>query len=140
VNRVKAKDARTTLVGFGHRVYRNFDPRAKILKVAADSLLEHLKISDPLLDIARELEDTALSDPYFSERKLYPNVELYSGIILRAIGIPLNMFTVMSAIGRMPGWIANWKEIHDQPDARIYRPRQIYVGNTLTDFVSRPDR
>ena len=140
MERVKAKDARWTLVGFGHRVYRDFDPRAKILKRAADSMLEHLKVSDPLLDIARELEDTALSDPYFIERKLYPNVELYSGIILRTIGIPLNMFTVMSAIGRMPGWIANWKEIHDNPDSRIYRPRQIYVGNTLTTFVPRVDR
>jgi citrate synthase len=140
VERVKAKDARWTLVGFGHRVYRNFDPRAKILKRAADQLLEHLKVNDPLLDIARELEDTALSDPYFIERKLYPNVELYSGIILRIIGIPLNMFTVMSAMGRMPGWIANWKEIHDNPDSRIYRPRQIYVGNTLTRFVPRESR
>jgi citrate synthase len=137
VERVKAKDARWTLVGFGHRVYRDFDPRAKILKRAADSMLEHTKVSDPLLDIARELEDTALSDPYFIERKLYPNVELYSGIILRTIGIPLNMFTVMSAIGRMPGWIANWKEIHEDPGSRIYRPRQIYVGNTLAEFVPR---
>jgi citrate synthase len=140
VERVKAKDARWTLVGFGHRVYRDFDPRAKILKRAADSMLEHLKVSDPLLDIARELEDAALSDPYFIERRLYPNVELYSGIILRSIGIPLNMFTVMSAIGRMPGWIANWKEIHDNPESRIYRPRQIYVGNTLTEFVPRVSR
>jgi len=140
VERVKAKDARWTRVGFGHRVYRDFDPRAKILKRAADQLLEQLKVSDPLLDIARELEDAALSDPFFIERKLYPNVDLYSGIILRAIGIPLNMFTVMSAIGRMPGWIANWKEVHDNPESRIYRPRQIYVGNTLTEFVPRVSR
>jgi citrate synthase len=140
MEQVKAKDSRLTLVGFGHRVYRNLDPRAKILKRAADQILDHLKVSDPLLDIARELEDAALSDPFFIERKLYPNVELYSGIILRTIGIPLNMFTVMSAIGRMPGWIANWKEIHDNPDSRIYRPRQIYVGNTLTEFVPRESR
>jgi citrate synthase len=140
VERVKAKDARLKLMGFGHRVYRNFDPRAKILKRSADQLLEQLKVSDPLLDIARELEDAALSDPYFIERKLYPNVDFYSGIILRAIGIPLDMFTVMFAIGRMPGWIANWKEIHDDPSSRIYRPRQIYVGNTITEFVPREHR
>jgi len=140
MERVKAKDTRLTLVGFGHRVYRNLDPRAKILKRAADQLLEHLQVSDPLLDIAQELEQAALGDPYFIERNLYPNVELYSGIALRALGIPLDMFTVMSAIGRMPGWIANWKEIHDNPDSRIYRPRQIYVGNTLTSFVPRPSR
>jgi citrate synthase len=137
VQRVKDKDARLKLMGFGHRVYRNFDPRAKILKRAADQLLEQLKVSDPLLEVARELEDAALNDPYFIERKLYPNVDFYSGIILRAIGIPLDMFTVMFAIGRMPGWIANWKEIHDNPKSRIYRPRQIYVGNTLTKFVPR---
>jgi citrate synthase len=140
VERVKSKDARSTLVGFGHRVYRNFDPRARILKQAADQMLEHLQVTDPLLDIAKELEQAALGDPYFIERKLYPNVELYSGIILRALGIPLDMFTVMSAIGRMPGWIANWKEIHDNPASRIYRPRQIYVGNSLTEFVPRPNR
>jgi citrate synthase len=140
VERVKSDDARWTLVGFGHRVYRNFDPRAKILKRAADRLLERSQVRDPLLEIAQELEQVALADPYFIERKLYPNVELYSGIVLRALGIPLNMFTVMSAIGRMPGYIANWKEIHDDPHSRIYRPRQIYVGNPLTPFVPRPDR
>jgi citrate synthase len=133
-------DARMPLVGFGHRVYRNFDPRARILKAAADRILEHNASSDPLLDLAKDLEEKALTDPYFSDRQLYPNVELYSGIILRALGIPLNMFTVMSAIGRMPGWIANWKEIHDDGDARIYRPRQVYVGNTLSAFVPRADR
>jgi citrate synthase len=140
VQRVKDTDTRFKLMGFGHRVYRNFDPRAKILKRSADQLLEQLKVSDPLLDLARELEEAALSDPYFIERKLYPNVDFYSGIILRAIGIPLDMFTVMFAIGRMPGWIANWKEIHDNPESRIYRPRQIYVGNTLTTFEPRVDR
>jgi citrate synthase len=140
VGRVKAKDARLKLMGFGHRVYRNFDPRSKILKRAADEMLSHLNVSDPLLDIAQELEQVALNDPYFIERKLYPNVDFYSGIILRAIGIPLDMFTVMFAIGRMPGWIANWKEIHDNPQTRIYRPRQIYVGNTLSKFVPREQR
>jgi len=140
VRRVKSKDAKLKLMGFGHRVYRNFDPRSIIIKREADRLLEHLNLSDPLLDIARELEQAALSDGYFVERKLYPNVDFYSGIILRAIGIPLNMFTVMFAIGRMPGWIANWKEIHDDPDARIYRPRQIYIGNTQVEWVPRPLR
>jgi citrate synthase len=140
VERVKKKDERLKLMGFGHRVYKNFDPRSIILKRAADELLEHMKIRDPLLDIAVELEQAALSDDYFVERQLYPNVDFYSGIILRALGIPLSMFTVMFAIGRMPGWIANWKEIHDNPKTRIYRPRQVYVGNTLTEFVPRPDR
>jgi citrate synthase len=137
VRLVKNKEARLRLMGFGHRVYRNFDPRSKILKQAADGLLGRLHVTDPLLEIAQELENTALNDSYFVERQLYPNVDFYSGIILRAIGIPLNMFTVMFAIGRMPGWIANWKEIHDNPKSRIYRPRQIYVGNELNHFVPR---
>lgn len=121
-------------MGFGHRVYRNFDPRARILKKAADELLEKMHISDPLLDIARELEAAALQDDYFIERKLYPNVDFYSGIILRALGIPKDMFTVMFAIGRTPGWIANWKEVAETPNQRIYRPRQIYTGNTVHDW------
>jgi citrate synthase len=140
VRRVKSKDERLKLMGFGHRIYRNFDPRSKILKDAADTLLRHLDISDPLLDLATELAETALADDYFVERKLYPNVDFYSGIILRALGIPLEMFTVMFAIGRMPGWIANWKEMHDDPGTRIYRPRQVYTGNSLTPFVQRPLR
>ncbi|MGV1010204.1 MAG: citrate synthase [Dermatophilaceae bacterium] len=140
VDRVKAKDKNSKLMGFGHRVYRNFDPRATILKKAAHDMLAGMKITDPLLDIAMELEEAALDDPYFVERKLYPNVDFYSGIILRAIGIPLNMFTVMFSIGRMPGWIANWKEIHDDPNARIYRPRQVYVGNTLSPWLPREER
>jgi citrate synthase len=122
-------------MGFGHRVYKNFDPRSKILKKAADEMLAKLHINDPLLDIALQMESAALSDPYFIERKLYPNVDFYSGIILRAMGIPVNMFTVMFAMGRMPGWIANWKEIHDNPKSRIYRPRQIYTGNNVCDYV-----
>jgi citrate synthase len=135
VQRVKMKDTRLRLMGFGHRVYKNFDPRSKILKAAADKMLAKLNVSDPLLDIALELEGVALNDDYFVERKLYPNVDFYSGIILRAMGIPVNMFTVMFAIGRMPGWIANWKEIHDNPKSRISRPRQIYTGCTLQNYV-----
>jgi citrate synthase len=137
VSRVKTKDSKLRLMGFGHRVYKNFDPRSKILKEASDKMLESMHINDPLLDIARQLEEVALQDPYFVERKLYPNVDFYSGIILRAMGIPLNMFTVMFAMGRVPGWIANWKEIHDDPKSRIYRPRQVYVGSTVRDFVPR---
>ncbi|MBL8251602.1 MAG: citrate (Si)-synthase, partial [Candidatus Competibacter sp.] len=135
IDRVKKKDAKLKLMGFGHRVYKNFDPRSKILKDAADKMLERLNISDPLLDIALQMEEAALNDDYFIERKLYPNVDFYSGITLRAMGIPLNMFTVMFAIGRMPGWIANWKELHDDPKSRIYRPRQVYIGDTLRDYV-----
>ncbi|HYO86838.1 MAG TPA: citrate synthase [Dermatophilaceae bacterium] len=140
VAKVKDKDSKMRLMGFGHRVYRNFDPRSKILKKAGDEMLAHMNIDDPLLEIAQELEEAALSDPYFIERKLYPNVDFYSGIILRAMGIPLNMFTVMFAIGRMPGWIANWKEIHDDPKSRIYRPRQVYTGNPLTEWKPREER
>jgi citrate synthase len=128
------------LMGFGHAVYRNFDPRAKIIGKACGEVLKKLGINDPLLEIATKLEQAALKDDYFLSRKLYPNVDFYSGIIMKAVGIPVNLFTVMFAIGRMPGWIANWKEIHDNPETRIYRPRQVYTGNTLTDFVARPLR
>ena len=123
------------LFGFGHRVYKNYDPRAKIIKSQCDTLLNRLKVDDPLLDIAIELEQLALNDPYFIERKLYPNVDFYSGIILRAMGIPTDMFTVIFAIGRLPGWIAHWKESREQPDFKIWRPRQVYVGNNEVDFV-----
>ena len=140
VRKVKNKEDGIKLMGFGHRVYRNFDPRSKILRKAADEMFEELDIHDPLLDIAQELADAALSDDYFIERKLYPNVDFYSGMILRAMGIPLNMFTVMFAIGRMPCWIANWKEIHDDEKGRIYRPRQIYVGPTDQHWVPREER
>ena len=126
-------------MGFGHRVYKNYDPRAKILGVAAEKLLKNLGVDDPLLDIARQLEQSALNDDYFVSRKLYPNVDFYSGIILRAIGIPLNMYTVMFAIGRMPGWIANWKEIATA-NSRIHRPRQIYVGPTQRPFIPMSSR
>jgi citrate synthase len=130
-----AKSGKARLMGFGHRVYKNYDPRAKIIGRACDEVLAALGRQDPLLEIARRLERAAIDDPYFVERKLYPNVDFYSGIIMRAIGIPLNMFTVMFAIGRMPGWIANWKEVASQPKSRIYRPRQIYTGPVQRDYV-----
>ncbi|MBK9140372.1 MAG: citrate synthase [Verrucomicrobia bacterium] len=135
ITQAKDKNSGKRLMGFGHRVYKNYDPRAKIIKKACDAILNLLNISDPLLDIAKKLEETALRDPYFIERKLYPNVDFYSGIIMRAIGIPIEMFTVIFAIGRMPGWIANFKEILDDPKSRIYRPRQIYVGPTLNSYI-----
>ena len=123
------------LYGFGHRIYKNYDPRAKILKAACDRVLAQTRRSDPLLDIARKLEALALADPYFVERKLYPNVDFYSGIILRAVGIPTDMFTVCFAIGRLPGWIAQWKEQYDDPTAKICRPRQVYIGANQLDYL-----
>lgn len=123
------------LMGFGHAVYRNFDPRAKIIGEACSIVLKKLGKSDPLLDIAQNLEQAALKDDYFISRKLYPNVDFYSGIIFRALGIPTNMFTVMFAIGRAPGWIANWREVASNPKGRIYRPRQIYVGPAKRDYL-----
>ena len=135
VDLAKDKKSEFKLFGFGHRVYKNFDPRAKILKGAADKLLEQLGVSDPLLQIAMELEEIALKDNYFVERKLYPNVDFYSGIIYRAMGIPTDMFTVMFALGRLPGWIAQWKEMAEEENQRIYRPRQIYTGNTLSEYT-----
>jgi citrate synthase len=124
----KDKNSSFKLMGFGHRVYKNFDPRAKILKKAADAVLSELGVADPTLAIAKNLEDVALNDPYFVDRKLYPNVDFYSGIIYRAMNIPTDMFTVMFALGRLPGWIAQWKEMNANPHGRINRPRQIYVG------------
>ncbi len=140
IAKVKDKQSHIRLMGFGHRVYKNFDPRAAIIKRACDRVLDKLGISDPALDVAKELEEAALHDSYFVERRLYPNVDFYSGIIMRAIGIPLNMFTVMFAIGRMPGWIANWREVHKDPESRIYRPRQIYTGPTERPYVKMEDR
>jgi len=137
---VKDRREGKRLMGFGHRVYKNYDPRAKIIKRCCDDLLVHLHRDDPLLDIAKRLEEKALSDPYFIERKLYPNVDFYSGIIMRAIGIPQEMFTVIFAIGRMPGWIANYREIREDASTRIYRPRQVYVGNRLTPCPPLKDR
>jgi len=130
VEMAKNKDSDFRLMGFGHRVYRNFDPRARLLKQTADEVLEALGVSDPLLDIAKNLEEVALNDDFFVERKLYPNVDFYSGLIYRALGIPTEMFTVLFAIGRMPGWLAHWCEMQQDPDNKIHRPRQIYVGHT----------
>ncbi len=135
----KDKTKGIKLMGFGHRVYKNFDPRAKILKTQVDKVLKLLNLDDHLLNIAKELEEKALSDDYFVSRKLYPNVDFYSGILLRAIGIPIDMFTVMFAIGRMPGWIANWKELLDH-NQRISRPRQIYNGPTARSYVPMSER
>jgi citrate synthase len=140
VDLAKKKDSGFRLMGFGHRVYKNYDPRAKIIKAAADKVMAKMKTPDPLLDIAHRLEEAALTDPYFIDRKLYPNVDFYSGLIYRAIGIPTNMFTVMFAIGRLPGWIAHWKEMHEDPTTKIMRPRQIYTGPTETQFVPMAKR
>jgi citrate synthase len=131
----KDKNSGFKLMGFGHRVYKNHDPRARIIKGHADKVLSKLGINDPLLDIARKLEEAALSDPYFVERKLYPNVDFYSGIIYRALGFPTDMFTVLFALGRLPGWIAQWKEMNEQ-GGRISRPRQVYTGATERDYPS----
>ena len=140
VDRAKAKDSGFKLMGFGHRVYKNFDPRATILKKAADDVLTGLGMRDPLLETAKYLEEVALTDPYFIERKLYPNVDFYSGIIYRAMGIPTNMFTVMFALGRLPGWIAQWKEMVEDSKTKINRPRQLYVGKTNRDVVVAAER
>ncbi|TAG08734.1 MAG: citrate synthase [Verrucomicrobia bacterium] len=137
---VKDKTSNRRLMGFGHRVYKNFDPRALIIKAQCDKVLAQLHRSDPLLEIAKKLEEIALNDDYFISRKLYPNVDFYSGIIMRAIGIPVDMFTVMFAIGRMPGWIANFKEVMENPDSRISRPRQIYTGETLRSYRPMAER
>ncbi|MFH0794516.1 MAG: citrate synthase, partial [bacterium] len=135
VDMAKDKASGFKLMGFGHRVYKNFDPRSRILKEVADDVLNLLGVKDPLLDIAKKLEDVALKDEFFVERKLYPNVDFYSGILYRALGIPKDMFTVMFALGRMAGWIAQWKELRDDPTARIYRPRQIYTGGVNQTIV-----
>jgi citrate synthase len=137
---VKDKTSKRKLMGFGHRVYKNFDPRAVIIKEQCDKVLAQLHVSDPLLDIAKKLEEIALHDEYFVSRRLYPNVDFYSGIIMRAIGIPMDMFTVLFAIGRMPGWVANFKEVMDDPDSRISRPRQIYTGETLRTYKPLAER
>jgi citrate synthase len=140
VAQVKDKNSRVRLMGFGHRVYKNYDPRAKILKQMAQIILNKKGVSDPMLQLAQELEETALSDSFFIERKLYPNVDFYSGLLYKAMGIPVNMFTVMFAIGRMPGWIAQWKEMMEDPDTKIGRPRQIYTGPTQRPYTAVQDR
>ncbi len=133
----RAKDRKDPfrLMGFGHRIYKTYDPRARIMQKACDRVLKKLKIQDPLLDIAKVLEEVAMTDPYFIDHHLYPNLDFYSGVLLRAMGIPLNMFTVMFAIGRLPGWISQWKEGMDDPDWKLQRPRQIYIGPNERDYV-----
>ena len=133
--KAKDKDDPFRLTGFGHRVYKTYDPRARIMKKECDKVLAKLKLHDPLLDIAKRLEEVALEDPYFIDHDLYPNVDFYSGILLRALGIPQNMFTVLFAIGRLPGWISQWKESMDNPNWRLHRPRQIYIGREKRDYV-----
>ena len=133
VDMAKDKTSNFRLMGFGHRVYKNYDPRAKIIKAASDILLKKLNLSDPLFEVAQELETVALRDPYFVERKLYPNVDFYSGVIYRAMGIPVQMFTVLFAMGRLPGWIAHWVEMQRSPSTRIGRPRQVYTGPLIRD-------
>lgn len=135
VDKAKDKNDPFRLMGFGHRVYKNFDPRARVIKKIADEVLGQLGIDDPLLDLAKQLERIALEDEYFVARGLYPNVDFYSGILYRAMGIPTNMFTVMFALGRLPGWIAQWLEMKNDPDTRIYRPRQIYTGHNAREYV-----
>ena len=139
IDMAKDKNDPFRLMGFGHRVYKNFDPRAKIIKKAADDVLTKLGVKDPILDIAKELEFAALNDPYFVEKKLYPNVDFYSGIIYRALGIPTDMFTVMFALGRLPGWIAQWKEMTEKGEP-IGRPRQVYNGATERDYITMTNR
>lgn len=140
IEEAKSGKSGKRLMGFGHRVYKNFDPRAKLIGKACEELLAKLGIDDPCLDIARHLEQAALADDYFISRNLYPNVDFYSGIVLRALGIPASMFTVMFAIGRMPGWVANWREIAMNPKGKINRPRQIYQGPALRDYVPMDER
>lgn len=140
MNRVKNKEPGVKLMGFGHRVYKNYDPRAKLVKAAADKVLESLGVSDELLDIAKGLEEVALSDDYFISRRLYPNVDFYTGLIYRAMGFPTRMFTVLFALGRLPGWIAHWREMNADPSTKIGRPRQVYTGYTERDYVDLSGR
>lgn len=140
VEKAKSKTDNFRLMGFGHRVYKNFDPRATIIKKSCDKLLAKLNLDDPLFEVAQKLEEVALQDDYFIERKLYPNVDFYSGIIYRAMGLPTKMFTVMFAIGRLPGWIAHWVEMHESPSTRIGRPRQVYTGPTERDVIPMDQR
>jgi citrate synthase len=140
IDRAKDRDDEFRLMGFGHRVYTNYDPRAKVLASFAEDVLDRMAVSDPLLDIARELEAAALQDEYFAERKLFPNVDFYSGIIFRALGFPQRMFTVLFAIGRLPGWIAHWMEMNSDPDTRIMRPRQLYIGEPARKYIPLDER
>ena len=135
MRRVKNKESGVRLMGFGHRVYKNYDPRASLIKKAADDVLAKLGVDDPLLGLAQELEAIALADDYFVERRLYPNVDFYTGLIYKAMGFPTKMFTVLFALGRLPGWIAQWREMMTDPETKIGRPRQIYTGATERDYV-----
>jgi citrate synthase len=135
VDMAKDRNNPFRLMGFGHRVYKNHDPRATLIRTMCDRLLKKIHQEDPIFDIAKELEEVALKDPYFIEKKLYPNVDFYSGVIYRAIGIPIKMFTVLFAMGRLPGWIAHWKEMHASPTKHICRPRQVYMGPTTREFI-----
>jgi citrate synthase len=137
VERVKNKEDGVKLMGFGHRVYKNYDPRAKLVKESADAVLDALGVKDDLLDIAKELEQIALDDDYFIQRKLYPNVDFYTGVIYKAMGFPTRMFTVLFAIGRLPGWIAHWREMNSDPATKIGRPHQLYVGSPARDWPTR---
>ncbi len=137
VERVKNKEEGVKLMGFGHRVYKNYDPRAKLVKEAADEVLSSLGVTDPLLDLAKELEELALADDYFRERRLYPNVDFYTGVIYKAMGFPTRMFTVLFAIGRLPGWLAQWRELQLDPQTKIGRPQQLYTGAPERSFPTR---
>jgi citrate synthase len=140
VKRVKNKEEGVKLMGFGHRVYKNYDPRAAIIKKTADDILTRLGGDDSLLDLAKQLEEHALADDYFVERKLYPNVDFYTGLIYRAMGFPTKFFTVLFALGRLPGWIAHWREMMNDPATKIGRPRQVYIGQTERDYVAMSGR
>ena len=140
ISAAKDRDNPFRLMGFGHRVYKNFDPRAAVIKEQCDKLLAKLNLHDPLLDIAKRLEEEALNDPYFTDRKLFPNVDFYSGVLYRALNIPVNMYTVMFSLGRLPGWIAHWKEMNQEGDGRIGRPRQIYTGEIKSSYVPLSER
>jgi citrate synthase len=140
IARAKDKKDPFRLMGFGHRVYKTYDPRARIMQKGCDKVLSKVKVQNPLLDIAKKLEEVALRDPYFIDHHLYPNVDFYSGIVLSAMGIPLNMFTVMFAIGRLPGWISQWKESIDDPEGKLHRPRQIYTGQGERHYVPIDER
>jgi citrate synthase len=140
IARARDKNDPFRLMGFGHRIYKTYDPRGRIMKEVCDKVLGKVTRQDPLLDIAKKLEEVALKDPYFIDHNLYPNIDFYSGILLRAMRIPVNMFTVMFAIGRLPGWISQWKESHDDPQWKIQRPRQIYVGEKKRDYIPMKKR
>jgi citrate synthase len=140
IARAKDKDDPFRLMGFGHRVYKNFDPRAKVMKATAEAVLKELGVTEPIFDVARELEQIALSDDYFIEKKLYPNVDFYSGVILSAIGFPTSMFTALFALARTVGWVAQWNEMISDPEQKIGRPRQLYTGPTQRDYVPLQNR